>query len=296
MSLLRATFGAVRSGYQIIKSAGLSFARDDALTLAASLAFYTAFSFAPLIVLSLWLASSINSGAQDYLLDQLGMLAGENAKVVARVVIDSAEDQPTLGNVAGMIGLGVLLVGATTVFAQLQASLNLIWNLKAQPSNAIWGWLRRRLLSIGILAAFGFVLATSLLVSTVLALLLSRTGMLWDILNQALSLVVFTALFAALFRFLPDARIPWRDTLVGAFLTAVLFVIGKWLIGLYLGQSNVGGAYGPAASVVVLLIWIYYSAAIFFFGAELVQAYVKHQGRNIEPAEIAVFANPDQAR
>lgn len=277
-----------RSIYQVSKQAATAFVRDDALTLAASLAFYTAFSFAPLIVLSLWIASSIDGSAQDVLLSQLGSLVGPDAQTTARIVIESAEEQPQLGNIAGVLGILVLLVGATTVFAQLQSSLNQIWQLQAGPTNAIWSWLRRRLLSVGILAAIAFVLATSLVITTVLALLLNRTGLLWDIVNQAITLAVFSALFAALFRFLPDARIPWRDTVVGAVMTAVLFVIGKWLIGVYLGHSNVGGAYGPAGSVVVLLIWIYYSAAIFFFGAELVQAYVEHRGRHVEPAAGAI--------
>lgn len=282
----------VRSIYQVGKQAAVAFLRHDALTLAASLAFYTAFSFAPLIVLSLWVASSIDGSAQDVLLAQLGSLVGPDAQTTARIVIESAEQQPQLGTIAGALGIVVLLVGATTVFAQLQASLNQIWQLQARPSNAIWSWLRRRLLSVGILAAIAFVLATSLIITTLLALLLNRTGMLWDIVNQAITLLVFSALFAALFRFLPDARIAWRDTLVGAMMTAGLFVVGKWLIGVYLGHSNVGGAYGPAGSIVVLLIWIYYSSAIFFFGAELVQAYIEHRGRRIEPAAGAIRVEP----
>ncbi len=282
----------VRSIYQVSKQAAVAFLRHDALTLAASLAFYTAFSFAPLIVLSLWVASSIDGSAQDVLLAQLGSLVGPDAQTTARIVIESAEQQPQLGTIAGALGIVVLLVGATTVFAQLQASLNQIWQLQARPSNAIWSWLRRRLLSVGILAAIAFVLATSLIITTLLALLLNRTGMLWDIVNQAITLLVFSALFAALFRFLPDARIAWRDTLVGAMMTAGLFVVGKWLIGVYLGHSNVGGAYGPAGSIVVLLIWIYYSSAIFFFGAELVQAYIEHRGRRIEPAAGAIRVEP----
>lgn len=265
-----------------------SFIADDALTLCAALSFYTLLSFAPLLVLAVWASGSLAPGAQDAMLDQLGALAGDGARLTAQAVVESANERPELGSIAGLAGIATSLLGATTVFAQLQSSLNTIWGIEARPHNAVWGWLRRRVLSVGVIAAVGFVLIVSLLVSSALGLLLTRSGPFWDIANQAISAVVFAGLFALLFRYLPDARLGWRHAAWGGLVTAILFGIGKWLIGLYLARGDVGGAYGAAGSLVVLLVWVYYSAAIFFFGAELVKAWVGAQGGKIPPAEHAV--------
>lgn len=264
--------------------AASSFISDDALTLCAALSFYTLLSFAPLLVLAVWASGSLAPGAQDAMLDQVGALAGDGARLTAKAVVESANERPALGSLAGILGIGTSLVGATTVFAQLQSSLNRLWGIEAKPHNAAWGWLRRRVLSIGVIAAIGFVLIVSLLVSSVLGLLLTRSGPVWDVLNQAVSMVVFSGLFALLFRYLPDARLPWRPAAWGGLVTAILFTIGKWVIGLYLARGDVGGAYGAAGSVVVLLVWVYYSSAIFFFGAELVQAWLVAHGGSIAPA------------
>lgn len=273
---------------QVVIRAVKSFVADDALTLCAALSFYTLLSFAPLLVLAVWASGSMAPGAQEAMLDQFGALAGNDARLAAQAVVDSASERPALGSLAGLLGIGTSLVGATTVFAQLQSSLNTLWGIKAKPHNAVWGWLRRRVLSIGVIAAIGFVLMVSLLVSSVLGLLLTRTGPVWDVLNQAISVVVFAGLFALLFRYLPDARLAWRPAAWGGLVTAILFGIGKWVIGLYLARGEVGGAYGAAGSVVVLLVWVYYSSAIFFFGAELVQAWLVAHGGSVAPAAHAV--------
>lgn len=265
-----------------------SFLSDDALTLCAALSFYTLLSFAPLLVLAVWATGSLAPDAQEAMLSQLGALAGEDARLTAQAVVESANERPALGSVAGLVGIGTSVVGATTVFAQLQSSLNAIWGIKARPHNAVRGWLRRRVLSIGVIAAIVFVLIVSLLVSSALGLLLTRSGPFWDIANQAISVVVFAFLFALLFRYLPDARLPWRSAAWGGLATAALFGVGKWVIGLYLARGDVGGAYGAAGSLVVLLVWVYYSAAIFFFGAELVKAWVSAHGGAIEPAAHAL--------
>ena len=183
----------------------------------------------------------------------------------------------------GWVGLVVSLVGATTVFAQLQHSLNLIWGIDVRPGNAIWSWMRRRILSMGVIFAVAFVAIVSLLVSTLIGLVLSRTGLLWSVFNQVATGLIFIGLFAALFRFLPDARLPWRDALWGGVLTAILFTLGKTLVGLYLASGKLGGPYGAAASVVFLMVWVYYASAIFFFGAEFVQARLNVQGRRYSP-------------
>lgn len=284
----RSAAKGIRASVRVVAHAVSRFINDDALTLCAALSFYTLLSFAPLLVLAVWASGSLAPGAQEAMLGQFGALAGEDARLAAQAVVDSASERPALGSLAGVLGVATSIVGATTVFAQLQSSLNTLWGIEARPHNAVWGWVRRRFLSIGVIAAIGFVLIVSLLVSSVLGLLLTRSGPVWDVLNQAISVAVFAGLFALLFRFLPDARLPWRTAAWGGAVTAVLFGIGKWVIGLYLASGDVGGAYGAAGSLVVLLVWVYYSAAIFFFGAELVQAWLEAHGGRIEPAAHAV--------
>ena len=246
------------------------------LTLAASIAYYTALSLAPLLVLGIWLAASISPHAQADLVGQVGYLAGDDARVAVQLVVDNAASRPSAGSVAGWLGIGILIFSATAVFSQLQTALNTILNVSApavvSTRHLLWRWFRRRLLSIGILAAVTFVLIVSLSVSAILGVALPNHGTLWDVANELISLVVFTSLFAALFKYLPDARLSWRNTYAGASITALLFTAGKFAIGQYLAHTGVGGAYGPAGSFVVLLVWVFYSASIFLFGAEVVQA------------------------
>lgn len=260
------------------------FGQDEVMTLSAALAFYTLLSFAPLLVLGVWLSSSLAPGAEAVMLAQIGELAGDDARIAAETVIGSARSRPELGSIAGLVAIGTALVGATTVFAQLQASLNRIWKVEARPSNALWGWLRRRVLSMGVILAAVFVLLVSLIISSALGLVLKRSGFVWDVLNQAITAGVFVGLFMVLFRYLPDVHMPWRHAAFGGLVTGLLFAAGKAVISLYLAHGNVGGAYGAAGSLVVLLVWVYYSGAVFFFGAELVKAWLAERGERIVPA------------
>jgi membrane protein len=261
-----------------------AFVDDDVLTLAAALSFYTLLSFAPVIGLAIWLASMLGTGAQDSLLDELAVMGGDAARSAARAVIESGKAHPDFGGLAGIAGVVILVAGATTVFAQLQSSLNVIFGVSVAPANAVWGWIRRRILSAGVLFACFFVLIVSLIASAALEWLLARDGLAWDALNQLISAAIFAALFGMLFRYLPDTRIAWRHALPGGLVTAVLFAIGKWLIAIYVMRADVGGAYGAAGSLVVLLVWAYYSAAIFFFGAEMTKAWLVEHGVAIRPA------------
>jgi membrane protein len=255
------------------------FLANDVLTLAAALAFYTILSFAPLIVLAIWAASLAGPHAQDALLDEIG---GE-ARAAAQAVIENSKTHPEIGSVAGIAGIVMLVVGSTTVFAQLQSSLNVIFGVVSTPANAIWGWLRQRILSLGVIFAIAFVLIVSLVVSAALAWLLPRGGVALNAANQGVAAIVFALLFGLLFRYLPDARIPWRAAMFGGLATAILFALGKWAISVYLAHGDVGGAYGAAGSLVVLLVWVYYSAAIFFYGAELTAAGLDVVGVKIAP-------------
>jgi len=274
----------LRSIWQLLRTAVAGFFEDDALTLSAALTFSTLLSFAPLLILALAVTSAIGWSAQEAILDQLQALAGNEARLAAQSVLDSAKQRPATGGVAAAFGFIVALVGATTVFAQLQTSLNDIWRVKkvAATGNALWSWLRRRLLSVGLLAAVAFVLSVSLLVSAVLGTLFPHEELLGEVANQGLSLVVFAILFACLFRYLPQVRLGWRRALAGGSVTAGLFVVGKVLIGIYIAHGAVGTAYGAASSLVVLLVWVYYSSAIFLFGAELVKAWLLDRGISLD--------------
>lgn len=268
------------------------FGKDEVVTLAAALAFYTLLSFAPLLVLLVWCSSAIAPGTEAVMLGEIERLAGTDAREAARVVVDSARSRPELGSFAGYVAIGTALVGATTVFAQLQASLNRIWNVKARPSNAIWGWLRRRVLSMGVILSTVFVLLVSLIVSSALGLVLKSSGLVWDALNQAITAAVFVGLFMVLFRYLPDVHMPWRHAAFGGLVTGLLFAAGKTLIGIYLAHGNIGGAYGAAGSLVVLLVWVYYSGIVFFFGAELVKGWLAERGERIVPTPHAEVCEP----
>jgi membrane protein len=262
----------------VLRRSASAFFADDVLTLAGALTFSTLLSFAPLMLLALWATTAVGPGAQEALLAQLAALAGNDARVAAQAVIDSASKRPSVGSVAGIVGIVVALGGATAVFIQLQTSLNRIWQIPAKPAGAVWGWLRRRVLSIGLLVSLAFFLSISLLVSAALALMLTGTGIFWEIVNETIGTAVFAGLFAGLFRYLPDARLPWRHALGGGLVTAILFVVGKFLIGLYLAHGSVGSAYGAAGSLVVLLVWVYYASAIFLFGAETVKGWLAEHG------------------
>ncbi len=274
--------------FTILHRAAKGFVADNALSLSAALSFYTLLSFAPLIVLAIWAGSTMGPNAQLALFGQIEQLLGDSARDVAQIIVENAEERPALGSTAGLTGIAMSVLGATTVFAQLQNSLNRIWHIKAHPGAAVAHWLRRRVLSMGVIAAITFVLMVSLIISTLLGLVFTRTGHYWDVLNELLTLPVFAGLFALLFRYLPDARLDWKRALRGGFTTAVMFTIGKWAIGFYLSHGSVGGAYGAAGSLAILLVWIYYSSAIFFFGAEIIQASVESSGEEIPLARHAV--------
>lgn len=278
----------LKTTYNLIRKALEGFFADNVMTQSAALSFYTLLSFAPLMLLIVWLGSSLEYASQAVMLDQLEELAGEGARQAGQAVLDSANIRPSVGSTAGIIGIVISLIGATTVFAQLQASLNQIWGIEAKPGKAIWHWLRRRVLSIGLIGGIVFISIVSLLVSSALGAILTQSGQLWDLLNQLISTVIYTGLFTLLFRYLADVQLSWHRAAWGGAVTAVLFVVGKGLIGYYLARGEVGGAYGAAGSFVVLLLWVYYSSAIFFFGAEIIQAWFNVRGEAMKPAAYAV--------
>ena len=280
----------------LLKTTFSEWQEDKVPVLAAALAYYTIFSLAPLLIIVIAvLGIYFGQGqAETELVGQLQNLFGQNVAETLQTMIESRAQSG--GNVlASVVGVIILLVGATGVFTQLQSALNQIWGVEPDPKSGIWNLIRVRLLSLGMILVIGFLLLVSLVLSAVLSAFggmlsaaLPGGDLLWQALNFVISLGVITLLFAMIFKYLPDAEIRWSDLWVGAGVTALLFVVGKSLIGLYLGSSGVSSSYGAAGSLVVLLLWVFYSAQIVLFGGEFTQVYAKRRGAEIVPDEHAV--------
>jgi membrane protein len=273
---------------RVVRRTAKGFSDDELMTRAAALAFYSALSFAPLLVLLLWIASSLSPQWQGQLVDSLNRLVGARAADAVKLVIDNAKERPGVGSMAGIIGLLVTVVGASAVFAQLQGAINRVWGLQPRPGQAVLGWLRARMHALGLLLSLAFLLIISFSASAVIAIFVRGGTTAWQVVEALVALSIFVVIFAAIYKVLPDAIIHWRDAVVGALLTAILFVVGKFCIAIYLEHSNVGGPYGPAGSVVVLLVWVYYSGLILLLGAELTEAVAESRGMPIRPRAYAM--------
>lgn len=246
---------------------GQRFVEYDILALAAALSFYTLVSLAPLILMLLWVTTMLYPSAQQAFFDQIGGLVGTQAEATARTIVENAQDRPGTGSMAALFGTVALLIGASVVFGQLQTALNRVFRSDAKRLGGIKVWLRKRLTSFGLVIGIGFLLVVSMAVQAALALLIAYVPDLLPALAAAISFLLYAAVFAAMYRLLPDRAVTgWRAAL-GGVLTAALFMFGRWAIGLYLGQADLGSAYGPAGGLVVLLVWMYYCAIIFFSGA-----------------------------
>jgi membrane protein len=283
--------------WQLLKTTWKEWNEDEASLLAAALSYYTAVSVAPLLVLVVVIVGFFlgQQAAESQLLTQLQAAMGEQGSQFLVAVLENA-DRPELASAAGILSFLTLLWGSTNVFAQLQNSLNKIWNVERKPGAGIVATLRSRLLSFTMVLGVAFLLLVSLVLSTVLTTvvdwghgLLPGADWIWQIVNFLVSFGVVTLLFAAIFKVLPDADVSWRDVWLGAAVTALLFTIGKFLLGLYL--ANAGSAYGAVGSVVVFLLWVYYSAQILFMGAEFTQVFARRYGKGIKPDENAVRTN-----
>ena len=255
----------------------------DVITQAAAVAFYAALSLAPLLLLLLWLTAS-SPAAQQATLGQIGLLMGPEAQAVAQTVIDNARERPDTGSIAGWWSIGLLLVGASAVFAQLQDALNRIFRTDATALANAWEWLRKRLFSFGLLLALGFLLLVSLTVTTVLELALSRFDPLQPAVAVLASLIVYAAAFAFMYHYLPDRRVRWTLSLGGGALTAVLFVLGRTAIAWYLQRAPTGSAYGAMGALVLMMLWVYYAAMILFTGAVVTATVDERRGVLPQPS------------
>ncbi|MGE5610083.1 MAG: YihY/virulence factor BrkB family protein [Bacillota bacterium] len=267
---------------------------DRVSRLSASLAFYTAFSIAPILIIAIAIAGFLftRQAAQREVTDQLEQLMGKPAAQAVEMLLASAATPGAGSGLATVLGILILIYGATNVFAELQDSMNTIWEVKPKPGRFWWQILKDRIFSFVMVLGTAFLLVVSLVISTLLAAgsrhIAGGGEVLWRIINLTSSLAVFTLVFAAIFKWIPDVKIRWADVWIGAVFTSVMFTLGKSLIGLYLGRSSVISVYGAAGSLAILLIWVYYSAQILFIGAEFTQVYARRLGTPIPPDDAAI--------
>ena len=267
----------------LLRRAVSGWSADNAASMGAALAFYTLFSLGPLLVLVIAIAGLAigHDRAQDLIMSQLSGLLGDAGAEGVRSLLDAAATRKG-GGLAALASGATLLLGATTVFAELQTDLNRIWKVDTAKASGAWSWMRARLLSFGVVVAIGFLLLVSLVVSAAI----SFVGTHWfggaeaaaHVLEFVASLAVMTLLFAVIYKVLPSLRMPWSDLWIGAAVTAVLFSVGKVLIGLYLGKAAVVSSFGAAGTLVVAIFWVYYSAQVFFLGAEVTREFALSHG------------------
>lgn len=286
-----------KKSWFLLKASFDAFMEDNAIKLSASLSYYTIFSLPPLSIIILSITGFFfgKEAVRGQFFGQINGFVGNDAAVQIQDTIKNIELSDS--NIfAAIFGGIMLLIGASGVFAEIQSSINFIWGLKAKPNKGLIKFIKNRLMSFSMIAAVGFLLLVSLTVNTVMDILNARlmlyfpdaTVYLFHLLNIVILFLSTTLLFSIIFRTLPDGSIAWKDTLMGAFVTSLLFLVGKFAIGYYIGSSDIGSAYGAAGSVIVILVWVYYSAIILYFGAEFTKVYALQYGKKIIPNDYAV--------
>lgn len=266
------------------------FSDHELLTRAAALAFYSAFSFAPVLLLVLWLVSIISPDLNNQLVVTLTSIMGSGASAIAELVIRSAQTHPRLRHLYGGIGLVVTIFSALAVFTQMQQSLNHVWNIKPAPEKAVAGWLLARARAFALLVGIAFLMIVSFAATAVVNAVIPSGSVGWNIMEDVVGAFLLVIAFGAMYRILPDASIAWADAVRGALLTTLLFMAGKFIISLYVVHSSVSGAYGPASALMVLLMWVYYASTIVLVGAELTHGLSSARGERTPPKE---FAKPN---
>jgi len=246
---------------------GRKIGEHSVMSLSAALAYYTIISLAPLVTLLLWLTTTLYPAAQQEFFSQAGALAGPQVENAARLVVENAERRPGLGSMAALLGTLALIFASSIVFGHLQLALNRIFGSPSVASQGIWAWIRKRLLSLGMVFGLGFLLVISMVAQAGMEMVANSLPGAVPIVVSIVAVALYTLAFAAIYRFVPDCSVTTRLAMIGGFMTALMFVVGRELIGLYLGRADMGSAYGPAGGLVVLLVWIYYCAVVFFIGA-----------------------------
>lgn len=287
--------------FKLLKDTVTEWSEDKVPLWAAALAYYTIFSLAPLLLIAIAIAGVVfgEDAARGEIVGQIQNLVGKQGAEAIQSMIQNAHRPGSGGTIATIVGVVTLLFGASGVFGQLQDALNSIWGVKPKPGRGIASFLQTRFLSFAMVLVIGFLLLVSLVLSAALAAIaaffshfLPELVIFGQLLNFVVSFGFITLLFAAIYKFLPDVNVAWKDLWVGAATTSLLFNIGKFLIGLYLGSSGASSTYGAAGSLVVLLLWVFYSAQIILFGAEFTQVFAKYRGSEITPSDHAMWITP----
>ncbi len=274
-----------------------NFLDDKGLKFSAALAYYTVFALAPLLMLVISLIGIFlgKDAAQNNIYPEIKSYVGSNAALQIQEMIKSVSLSGKTG-IAVATSIITLIIGATSIFLEIQDSINIIWRVKAKPKKGWVKMLTNRLISFSMIIGLGFLLVVSLIINALVLALSSRitryfpevTVQIFNLINLGITFLVIAVLFGFIFKFLPDVKIAWRDVRTGAFFTSLLFMLGKYLIGIYIQTTGTGSTYGAAGSLIVILVWIYYTSAILYFGAEFTKVYAEEYGDKIEPAEYAV--------
>ena len=288
----------LKLSWRILSRTGENFSEDNCMKLAASLSYYTIFAVAPLLIIIISIVSSFfgRDAVEGRVYTEIQTLVGPDAATQIQEIIANVQNSHNT-TIGAIIGIIILFIGATGIFTEIQGSINFIWSVKAKPKKGWLKYLINRALSFVLVLTLGFLLVVSLITSTLISVLGDKltkifphaTVYLLSTLNIIFLLVVITSLFMVIYKVLPDAIISWRDALVGSVFTALLFLAGKFLIGIYLITSKLGVTYGTAASVIIILTWVYYSSVILYFGAEFTRAFALETGHGIRPKSTAVF-------
>ncbi len=273
---------------KLFKQTFKEFSEDEATARAAGVAYYAALSLAPLVLLFIAISGFLGPDTQDRMVQSIESAVGSQAGGAIEGITARSEEKLNKAGWSLAISLVVILFSASGVVAALQKGLNRIWDVKAAPGGGIKNWIRKRLLSMSLVLGVGLLILISLVATTVIGVLVPDSGALWNLVTLGVSVLVFIVLFAAIFKVLPDVNVQWKDVWFGATVTAVLFAIGKYLVGLYLANASFTDSYGAAGSLIAMLVWVYYAAVITFFGAELTQVRARLAGRAIEPDQYAV--------
>ncbi|WP_194976666.1 YihY/virulence factor BrkB family protein [Aquiflexum lacus] len=283
--------------FQIIKDSFKDFFSGESMGLAAGTAFYTIFSLPALLIIILNIGTTLYSETEikNEILQQIEELAGEESRSTLENILDNFNKESN-GVISNFVAFLILAFSATTVFVSLQNAINHIWHIKPKPEKGIIKFIVNRLLSFSLVASIGFILLVSLILDAVLVIVnnyfienvMDLPINMITIANFVLSQIILVVVFALMYKILPDAKVRWKDTWIGAIITMVLFGVGKYLIGIYMGNSDLGSSYGAAGSLVILLIWVYYSLIIFLFGAQITYYIAEHLGGGISPKDQAI--------
>lgn len=297
----------IKSSLQLLKRATIAW-NDDSITMhGAALSYFTVFSIAPLVLVAISIAGLVfgAEASQGRIFSEMQNLLGADGARSIQSLVANASQKPSNGVIATVLGFLTLILGASGVFNQLQQSLNIIWRVTGQPGKGLWLFVRRRLLTFSMVLVIGFILLVTLLLGAAISALGGYLGgrmpggeAVWQAAHSLVSFGVVTALFAAMFKLLPDVELSWRDVGMGSVVTALLFTFGKLLIGLYLGRSSVASSYGAAGSLVIVLLWVFYASQIFYFGAEFTRARVLAHGKPVKakPGSKMIDEPPSEAK